>query len=244
MVASVVSFAILLLDRAPRETDALALLVPLAIPAGAAAMTLRRGAANALSWFSLITFGLLALAIWVMWIAMQTGFPARLAANVARLEPGFVPTLGVDTLLIALAFTATWIWFVCRAELTTLRSLPFWASGIALIWGLAMTLWIGWIDYGKTYRPVAEGIAAQLATHRGCVASRGLGDVQRAAFHYHAGILTQRLEIGPEASACRLLLIQTTDVARASLPRAEWQLLWEGGRPRDRERYWLYRRLD
>lgn len=243
LVAALVVFALLLLDRAPRELDALALLVPLSIPAGAVAMGLRRGAANALSWFSLMTFGLISATLWVMWFAMQTGFPARLAANVAKLEPGFEPTLSWFAVAIAAVYTLGWIVLVARSEDSTLRSVPFWTSGLTLTWGLAMTLWIGWIDYGKTYRYVAEGIAAQAHVMAGCVASRGLGEVQRAAFHYHGGLLTERTETGAGAT-CKLLLVQTDVNASDALPEAEWYRIWEGARPRDRERYMLFHRID
>lgn len=243
LVAALVVFVLLLLNRAPRELDALALLVPLSIPAGAVAMGLRRGAANALSWFSLMTFGLIAAALWVLWFAMQTGFPAKLAANVAKLEPGFEPTLAWFAIGVAVAYTLAWIVFVTRSEASTLRGLPFWTSGQTLTWGLAMTLWLGWIDYGKTYRYVAEGIAAQARVMSSCVASRGLGEVQRAAFHYHGGLLTERIEIGAGAT-CKLLLVQTDINGTEILPEVDWYRVWEGARPRDRERYVLFHRID
>ncbi len=59
-VASIVSFVLLLLMRNPRDIDMLALLVPMSIPAGVAAIALRRGAANALAWFAVMTFTLAA----------------------------------------------------------------------------------------------------------------------------------------------------------------------------------------
>lgn len=243
LVAALVVFVLLLLHRAPRELDALALLVPLSIPAGAVAMGLRRGAANALSWFSLMTFGLIAATLWIMWFAMQTGFPAKLAANVAKLEPGFEPTLSWIAIAVAALYTCAWIVFVVRSEVSTLRSVPFWTSGLTLTWGLTMTLWIAWIDYGKTYRYVAEGIAAQAQVMSSCVASRGLGEVQRAAFHYHGGLLTERLENGAGAT-CKLLLLQTDVNASEALPEVHWYRVWEGARPRDRERYVLFHRID
>lgn len=238
---SIVTLAVLFSSAASRETDALALLVPLSIPAGAVALFLRRGAANALSWFSLMTGGLLAVALWVMWFAMQTGFPPQLASNVAKLEPGYVPAFAIAPFLVALAYSAGWYWFVRRAELTTLRSLPFWSAGLVLVWALAMTLWIDWIDYGKSYRSVAQGLRAALPASADCVASRDLGEVQRAVFHYHGGLVTRRLETG-RGVECRFLLVQASTRVPETLPGPQWDKLWEGGRPRDRERYRLYSR--
>jgi 4-amino-4-deoxy-L-arabinose transferase-like glycosyltransferase len=238
---SVVTLAVLFSSAASRETDALALLVPLSIPAGAVALFLRRGAANALSWFSLMTGGLLAIALWVMWFAMQTGFPAQLASNVAKLEPGYVPAFAIGPFVVAVIYSAGWTWFVRRAELTTLRSLPFWSAGLVLVWALAMSLWLDWIDYGKSYRTVAQGLRAAIPASADCVASRDLGEVQRAVFHYHGGLVTQRLETG-RGVECRFLLVQASTRVPETLPGPQWDKLWEGGRPRDRERYRLYSR--
>ena len=52
---------------------------------------LRRSTGAAIDWFSVFFFSLCALTIWVIYLAVQTGFPARPAANVARLLPGFEP---------------------------------------------------------------------------------------------------------------------------------------------------------
>lgn len=237
-----VTLATLLVLADSREPDALALLVPLSIPAGAAAIFLRRGAANALAWFSLMTFTLLALALWAMWFAMITGWPAQMAANVAKLEPGFEPVFQPFAVATALFYSLLWASFVRRAELSTLRSIPFWSAGLALVWGLAMTLWLGWIDYGKSYRPVAQGLQAAIAEAPGCIASRDLGEVQRATFHYHGGLLTKRLERGAGAE-CPWLLVQASSRHPETTPDPGWEKAWEGARPRDRERYRLYRRL-
>jgi len=243
LVASLVSLAILLASPSARELDALAMLVPLAIPAGAVVMNLRRGAANALAWFSVMTFGLAALAIWAFWLAVQLGFPQPMAGSAARLEPGFVPEVHVPGLLAALALTAAWGALAFRMGHSTLRAIPMWTAGAVLVWGLAMTLWIHWIDYGKTYRHVAQGLAANIVADEGCIASRGLGQVQRAAFHYHGGIVTRRTELGRGAT-CPYLLVQTTAVDDEEFPDYEFFRIWEGGRPRDRERYWLFKRID
>jgi 4-amino-4-deoxy-L-arabinose transferase-like glycosyltransferase len=241
-VALIVSLVLLLFMANPRETDVLALLVPLAIPAGPAAMALRRGAANALTWFSMMTFTLGAGFIWVMWLATLSGVPEPLARRAERLEPGFVLQVHWLPLAVALALTAGALFLAFRAERSTLRSLTFWAAGVTLTWGLAMTLGLGWIDFGKSYRPVAESLRATLPAQVRCVESRGLGVSQRAVFHYHGGLLTLRTEVhGP--TDCPYLLVQSSTRDPAVAPGARWRLVWEGSRPRDRERYRLYRRV-
>jgi 4-amino-4-deoxy-L-arabinose transferase-like glycosyltransferase len=241
LVASIVSFAMLLSMANPGELDALALLVPLSIPAGAAAMALRRGAANALAWFAMMTFSLAAIYMWLMWLATLTGFPERLARTATRLEPGFVLEVHPLQLVIAIALTAAWGVLCLRAEHSTLRSVTHWAAGMTLIWGLASTLWLDWIDYGKSYRPVAMSLRKVLPAGGRCIESQGLGVTQRAALHYHAGLTTRPKELYG-TTECPYLLVQSNIRQQATDPGPEWIQLWEGNRPRDRERYRLYRR--
>src|SRR5690606_37395524 len=144
-------------------------------------------------------------------------------------------------LLGALALTAGWLILIFRSERSNLRTLTHWAAGATLCWGLAATLWLGWIDHGRSYRSVAEGLRAQLPASYTCIESRGLRVPQRALLDYHAGIQTRRHEVHGDTQ-CPYLLVQTSTLDRETGPGPAWQRIWTGSRPRDRERYVLYRR--
>jgi 4-amino-4-deoxy-L-arabinose transferase-like glycosyltransferase len=242
LVAAVTaSFAVLLFLDDPREVYALPLLLPLALLAGAGVPSLRRGAANALAWFGAMSAGLLGALMWLGWFAMMTGFPPTIARNFAKLEPGHVPQFSWTVLAVALAFTLGWVWLILRGERSVFRSVAFWAAGITLLWGLAMSLILSWIDYGKSYRTVAQALKKSIPAGARCIESRGLGEAQRAVFDYHAEVLTQRLERVAEAR-CPVLLVQAREGESDDIGPG-WKLLWEGRRPRDRERFRLYQRL-
>ncbi|MFO7189135.1 MAG: glycosyltransferase family 39 protein [Pseudomonadota bacterium] len=240
-MAGLVSLVMLMFVESPDEMDTLVMLVPLAIPAGSAAVRLGRGAVNALAWFAIMTFTLIGAFMWLMWFAALTGIPAKLAANAHRLQPGWEMSVHPVALIGALALTAGWLILVFRSERSNLRALTHWAAGATLCWGLAATLWLDWIDHGRSYRSVAESLRAQLPEHYGCIESRGLRLPQRGLFDYHAGLETRRREVHGTTD-CAYLLVQTSTRERAAHPGPEWVQVWEGSRPRDRERYRLYRR--
>jgi 4-amino-4-deoxy-L-arabinose transferase-like glycosyltransferase len=239
---AIVALAVFLFANDVNETAVMPLLPPLALLAGAGVLGLRRGAANAMTWFGAMTFTLLGGLVWLGWFAMQTGMPRQIALNFAKLEPGHVPQFGVAAFIVALLLTLAWLLLIFRSERSPQKSAAVWAGGVTFIWCLTMTLWLPWIDYGKTYAPVSASLQAALKKSglpgRYCIASRGLGEAQRAAFDYHAGIVTRRLEINPNAD-CAALLVQATAGApdRAG---AGWRRVWEGNRPRERERFRLY----
>lgn len=240
-VATIVSLTLFVFMERAREMEVLALLVPLAIPAGTAAVAARRGAANALAWFAVMTFTLGAGYMWLVWGATLAGFPEPLAGHAARLEPGFELQVAWPRVAVALALTAAWLVLVARAERSTLRGLTFWTAGLTLVWGLATTLWLGWIDYAKSYRPIAEDLRKTLPEKVRCVESRGLGETQRAVFHYHAGLVTRRAETHGRTD-CPYLLVQSSARDPEVTPAGGWRRIWEGGRVRDRDRFRLYRR--
>lgn len=240
LIALIAGLGIACLARSRGELPLLPLLLPLALLGGQVLHDLRRGAANSLAWFGTMTFSLLGGLIWLGYSALQTGFPPRIAANAARLEPGFVSHFAWLPLITAGVITLAWIALILKSERSPRRSVTFWAAGLALFWALTMLLWLPWIDYGKSYRKVAQALQASLPKHPGCIASQRLGEAQRAAFDYHAGIVTERTEIGARHD-CRLLLIQDNAGQPEPGPVGHWKKIWEGNRAGDRtEKFRLY----
>jgi 4-amino-4-deoxy-L-arabinose transferase-like glycosyltransferase len=226
----------------PRSLNALPLLPPLMLLAAPATLSLRRGAANAFDWFGMMTFTLLAGLIWLGWLAMVAGVPAQIAKNFARMEPGFVAHFSVIAFAVSLGLTFAWLWLIFRSPRAPQRGTAHWAAGVTLCWGLLMALWLPLLDYDRSYRGAAAALRAAVPAGSNCIAGRGLGSTQRAAFHYFAGIQTLR-EGSRAAAQCRLFLVQGTAQKEALPPGAGWRKIWEGGRPSDRnERFRLYAR--
>ena len=238
------SFLVLLVGQSlfsdPRSLNALPLLPSLVLLAAPATLSLRRGAANAFDWFGMMIFTLLASLIWLGWVAIVAGVPRQIASNFARLEPGFVAQFSTLAFAAALALTLAWFWLVFTSPRSPQRSSVHWAAGVTVCWGLIATLWMPWIDHDRSYRSVAVSLKAALPANSACIGGRGLSDAQRAAFHYFAGIKTQR-EGSRAVAACQLFLTQGT-AKREALPAGKgWRKIWEGHRPSDRnERFRLY----
>jgi 4-amino-4-deoxy-L-arabinose transferase-like glycosyltransferase len=243
LVALISGLAAVVIARAPGELPLLPLLLPLSLLGAQVLGDLRRGAANALAWFGAMTFSLLGGLIWLGYLALQTGFPPRIAANAARIEPSFVSHFAWLPLIAAAAVTLAWLALILRSKNAAQRCVTFWAAGLAQFWALAMLLWLPWIDHGKSYRPVAQSLRASLPQHPGCIASRGLSAAQRATFDYHADIVTERIEAQARRD-CPLLLIHESDRLPEAGPGAPWKKIWEGNRAGDRtEIFRLYTKV-
>ena len=181
---------------------ALAALSAFALP------TFRRSASALIDWFTLLFFSGSALIIWVYYLAMQTGFPPKPAANVARLAPGFVPQYSTVALLFAVAATIAWAWLVRwrtgrhRAALWKTLVLP--AGGAALCWTLVMTLWLPPLDYARSYVPQVEAVRQLVDDQPECIAELELERAHIAALRYHGKFTLQPLT---SSSKCRWLLV-------------------------------------
>jgi 4-amino-4-deoxy-L-arabinose transferase-like glycosyltransferase len=196
---------------------ALAILAALALP------TLERGAAAAIDWFSVFFFTIAVAAGWLFYVAIQTGTPAKLAANVARLSPGYSKDFSVLALVLALAGTLAWLWLVRwrtrRSRHPLWKSLVLPAGGVSVCWLLMMTLLLPPLDHARSYRAMMERIG-RLVPASGCVAAPGMARAEVVALEYlgryHVDAVTSAA-----ATRCEFLLIARSDPA----PGADWQFV-------------------
>ncbi len=238
--------ALLFLLRQPGDVQFILLLPPMAVVAAFGLPTLTRGAINAIDWFSLLFFTIFGGFVWFMWVAKTTGWPPRIANNVFRQLPGFQHHFTLSAVIYALLVTVAWVlvvrWRLSRAPKQIWRPVVISAAGTTLMWVMAMTLWLPSINYGKTYRDVAQAASMALPTAYTCVQPIRMGDAQLASFAYFGHIRFG----GPNDGCDVLLRHDAVDYGEpGNLSHFEWRLIWEGRRPADRdERFRLYRLVD
>jgi len=232
--------ALLSLTNDPREVHGLPLLLPLALLAAGSTYTLRRGAANALYWFAMMTFLVVIAAAWVYWSAFDIGIPARLAAHMHKIQPGYVGEFRPLMVALALAYCFAWLTLLLLLKRTPQRPLIAWAAGITLTWGLAASLFMYPVNARMSYHSMITSMEPALPS-RGCVASQNLNEAMRAMLDYWIDLRT--LPVGSASqSHCPALLVQYDENSPPEL-NAEWKKEWEGNRPGNQsERFALYRR--
>jgi hypothetical protein len=79
----------------------LPMLMPISLLATASLSTLRRGAANALDWFGIMTFALLAIAFWWGWAGLLLDNNAWITHQFKDYQPGFEPDFNAIPFWIA-----------------------------------------------------------------------------------------------------------------------------------------------
>lgn len=168
--------------------------------------TLQRQMASLVDWFTLLFFSACGLTIWVVWLAMHTGFPPQPAANVMRIAPGFVPQFSVLELFFALAATGFWLalvrWRTSRQRAALWKSLALPAGGAVWCWTLLSTLWLPLLDYTQGYASVVRTVSHEI-DKPGCIEVRGLETGPIAALQWDGHLA---LVQGGSLAACSWLL--------------------------------------
>ncbi|RYF06688.1 MAG: hypothetical protein EOO31_09160 [Comamonadaceae bacterium] len=225
------------LTTQPADRALLLSLPALATLAAFALPTLSRSLSALIDWFTLLFFSVSAITIWVIWLSVHTGIPAKPAANVAKLAPGFVPSFSAVAFIAALAATAAWCalvwWRASRNRAAIWKSLVLPAGGAVLGWLLLMTLWLPLLDYGRSYGPQMRSVAQTLGPDAGCVATYGLSRAQIAALIHQGGI---EVAPGQNAPHCNWLVADATvePPVMSVLPQGEWTQVANILRPTDK----------
>ena len=187
-VLALVIYVNLLVMPDPTLIDALPLLVPFALLATLEVDSLKRGFSAALDWFGILTFGLLAIVVWGIWIdARLNGMPPAIARAVPRHGNRASSRRSTSARSSSPSFlTLLWIALVRPARRSNRRALLNWAAGVTLAWGLYSTIWLPYLDSRRCVSRDDGGPRRASAAH-GCVTSRNLGEPQRALLFYFAG---------------------------------------------------------
>ncbi len=206
-----------------------------AVLAAFALPTLKRATTSAIDWFSVFAFSIAALAVWVIYAAFVTGTPAKPAANIARLAPGFDGSFSALPFAIAVAGTLTWIalvrWRTGRHRAALWKSLVLPAGGVALAWLLLMTLWLPLLDYARSNRPWVARIAPHVPAGV-CVDAPGYSRAAVASLEQYG---RWRVEARADhAGACPVRLRQKRRGQRVEIAQG-WDVAARVRRPTDRD---------
>ena len=216
---------------------ALLLAVPgVAVLAAFALPTLKRATGAAIDWFSVFFFTAFAILIWVFYMGMLIGTPAKVALRIANLLPGFEAHFSAPLLALAIAGMAAWLalvrWRTARVQHALWKSLVLPASGVALSWLLLMTLGLPLIDYARSYRPWVY-LVAQHVPNGVCVAAQLPRSALAALENYSNWRIDAKGDV-VTTSECPYLLVDENRHNPVSAPPG-WALVAHLHRPSERD---------
>jgi hypothetical protein len=200
--------------------------------------TLQRSVSALIDWFTLLFFTGGAVAIWGVWVSLETGLPAQPALNVQRLVPGFVHQFETWSFVIALIASVAWIklvmWRVGRHPTVIWKSLVLPATGATLCWTLLMTLWLPILDRALSYKPWSQELNTLIPPST-CVYASGLERSQIAGLGYHAQFDFKAYAKDHHAVDCQWLFVRESENAQPDLlVNKSWRFKLRSKRPSDK----------
>jgi 4-amino-4-deoxy-L-arabinose transferase-like glycosyltransferase len=252
-VAFLIMFIVFSLSSSRRNIYALPMLLPLSLLAAAGLDSLPERAKTAMSRISLTLFGSLAAVLWAGWIVILTNRPILLAQRLHHLQPDYLPAFSGSLFAVACIYTFLWLYLTVRSNRYEHFFLINWTSGLVLVWGLLMTLWLPWLDAGSSYRPLLTSLRGHLPAQSRSVMTVGFGESERALLEYYTGVMPRpviddfqhvllkpfpgsmmvRLFVDDRNLDCDWLLVENTDWRKELPPGSDWEPVWEGRRPSD-----------
>lgn len=219
-----------------RSEKALVLLLPLAVLGAAQLDTLKRNAAAFLNWFGVMTFGALAIFLWIGFIAMNWGWPTKLAERSLYFSPYYTSNdMSILAAVIAILVTPIWVLAVTRKHPRGRQAVTNWAAGMTFAWVLIFTLWLPWLDKAKSFRPVVDKMEAKLDKRLKTNLRKGYVCMSTEA-NNRTLILAWReygtLPLHVEKNSCRYKVVVNNE--KNTTPPDGWQEIWQGARPRDK----------
>jgi hypothetical protein len=156
------------------EEDLFLLLPPLAVFAACGLSRLPDNYAVILDRFALGVVGLGAVGgMWIIWLIVQTGFPAALADSI-REKIAFFPFPAVAwwKVVVAACITLLWVGLAANFDRSNERAVLNWSAGITALWSVFNLLAVDIVDAGKSYRRMA--VAVTSGTQSNCFTAQGI----------------------------------------------------------------------
>ena len=216
------------------------LTVPLCILSAFGLLSAKRSRENILDWFSATVFTLALITIWLYFFAWQTGWPPKMSKSIVNLAPGLVPSL--HGLLFVLCFVTLlgWLtlvlWRMNHSQVVAWKGPWLAAAGITALSITTVYLFEPVIDRARSYEPLVHEVTTDLSAHakkRDCLSIQEVDPVKEILFNYYG--LTFK-----DDNTCRFVF--TTDKAFKDSSQKESSVLGRYSRPRDRERFVLYKK--
>ncbi|MBP6116682.1 MAG: hypothetical protein KBC57_06770 [Neisseriaceae bacterium] len=239
---------ILSLSNHQATENALPLLLPLAVLGGAQLDNLRRGPAAFLNWFGAMTFGALAIFIWLGFLAMNFGWPEKLAERALYFSPYYEPKLYAFAIVFSLMMTPVWLWAVTRRHLRGRQAVTNWAAGMTLVWLLMLSLFLPWLDKIKSYRPVVDQMVSSLdartvaaiETAEVCIQAQSRQLVLLTAWREYSDLPINTFEY--QLNDCDYWLNTAKREPFLVMGQADpagWAPVWMGHRPRENNEWFV-----
>ncbi|MFN8770693.1 MAG: hypothetical protein ACK5Z5_01430 [Neisseriaceae bacterium] len=187
--------------------------------------------------FSIIIFGVLGTAIWLLYIMLN--LPHRdneLIKYLMDFSQGYKYHFNIWQLLLAILISVIWLVMITRRHIRGREMVTNWASGSTFVLILCLSLWLPWFDSVLTFKPIVDN-SLKYINQKTCIATNDSNSTQIALWYYYADISLMPAFINLNYSVCDQAVVATEDPSIIDLK--QWKILWREKRPIDKKIYYV-----
>lgn len=203
---------------------------------------------NGLSRFCAVFWSLVVVFLWGSYFIVLTGHHQEYLTLFGRWLP-MSYQMPFSTTAFFCGVFITLVWFLRNRIIPNLspafQMMKNWVLGLCTVWGVILTLFLGWIDYTKGFEGVFVDLEQHLVgqyTANDCMASDNIGESEAPMLYYYTKILHQRQDRFEKPEQCRWLIVLSKEVKPA--PQG-MRLFWHNHRPDEyRENLVVYKAIE
>ncbi|MBW3116796.1 ArnT family glycosyltransferase [Providencia rettgeri] len=204
---------------------------------------------NGIARFAAILWSVLILFLWACYFIALTGHQQEWLAPFSRWLP-MSYQMPFSSIAFICALLITLVWFLRNKIIPNpippaFHMMKNWLLGLCAVWGVILTLFLGWIDYAKGFEGVFVDLNQHLSgqfTENDCMASDNIGESEAPMLYYYTGVLHQRQDRFEKPEQCRWLIVLSKTIKPA--PQG-MELFWHNHRPDEfRENLVVYKVIE
>ncbi len=213
------------------------IIIPVVFIASLEIDSIRISIVSLLNWFSIFTFGIAGLCIWLIYFAFSLSYP--LVKPLLVLGQDYTFRFNFWQLLLAILITIIWLFMITRRHIRGRELITNWASGTTFNLILFLALCLPWFDSVLTFKPLVKSSLPYI-DNRYCTLTNASNSVQGALWYYYADINLMPSFIKLDYGLCNQAVVATDHINE--IDQKQWKIVWQAKRPIDKRAYYVVQR--
>lgn len=198
--------------------------------------SIRISIVSLLNWFSICVFGVIGLAIWLVYLAFNLKYPEQLISYILKLSQDYHYNFNIWQLSLAVLITFIWLFMITRRHIRGRELVTNWASSTTYVLILFQSLCLPWFDSVLTFKPIVFN-SLQSIDRKSCIVTNSENSTQGALWYYYADINLIPSFVNLDFSLCNQAVVAVEDVNK--IDKNQWKIVWHGKRPIDKKAYYV-----
>ena len=212
------------------------IILPVVFIASLEVDSIRISIVSLLNWFSICIFGVIGLAIWLVYLGFNLGYPPQMISYILKFSQNYQYHFNIWQLSLAILITFIWLFMITRRHIRGRELITNWASSTTYVLVLFLSLCLPWFDSVLSFRQIVMGSLPSIV-RKSCIVTNAENSTQGALWYYYADINLVPSFVSLNFSLCNQAVIATEDINK--IDRTQWKIVWQGKRPIDKKAYYV-----